>query len=278
MTRDIEREIKEAFGNVRADEALKERTRDAVFAQMRAAQEGNVASFPARQQARMPKRAFRRKVVAVAACLVVACLVAFGGHQVYLTPAAAISVDINPSIELGVNCFDRVISVDAYNEDGQQLVDSLKLQNMGYEQAVERIVDSSAVQALLSANEDLSVSVASSDGARCDSMLSALEQCTNRYRNASCHHVDESEVEEAHHAGLSFGKYRAYLAAHEADESLTVEDAQGMTMRELHDCAKEHTGADSNAGSGNGNAAGQGSGGGQSGSHGGHHGHHHGVE
>ena len=275
MTRDIEREIKEAFGNVRADEALKERTRDAVFAQMRAAQEGNVASFPARQQARMPKRAFRRKVVAVAACLVVACLVAFGGRQVYLTPAAAISVDINPSIELGVNCFDRVISVDAYNEDGQQLVDSLKLQNMGYEQAVERIVDSSAVQTLLSANEDLSVSVASSDGARCDDMLSTLEGCTSRYENVSCHHVDEGEVEAAHHAGLSFGKYRAYLAAHEADESLTVEDAQDMTMRELHDCARGHG---QQSGSGNGQGQGQGQGDSTRSHDGGHHGHHHGVE
>ena len=51
----------------------------------------------------------------------------WGGTWLYFTPTMEISVDINPSIELGVNRFDRVISVDGYNEDGQalaQLLDS----------------------------------------------------------------------------------------------------------------------------------------------------------
>lgn len=271
MARNIEREVNEAFDAVRADDALKNRTRDAVLEQMRVVQENGTVSFSASKHSGRSRRSIKQRALAVAACLVFVCLVAFGGHYVYFTPVAAISVDINPSMELGVNCFDRVVGVEAFNEDGQQLVDSLELENENYEQAVERIVGSAAVQQLLSADEDLSISVASSDGTRCDNMLTTLEHCTSRYENASCHHVDEGEVEAAHHAGLSFGKYRAYLAAHDADESLTVEDAQDMTMRELHDCARGHAGAGSNASVGNGSA-------GQGGSHGEHHGHHHGEE
>lgn len=277
MARNIEREVNEAFDAVRADDALKNRTRDAVLEQMRAGQESGVISFSAQQDPGMSRRNFKRKLLAAAACLVFVCLVAFGGYHVYFTPVAAISVDINPSMELGVNCFDRVVGVEAFNEDGQQLVDSLELENENYEQAVERIVGSAAVQQLLSADEDLSISVASSDGTRCDNMLTTLEHCTSRYENASCHHVDEAEVEAAHHAGFSFGKYRAYLAAREADEKLTVEDAQDMTMRELHDCARGHVGTGSGASVGNG-SAGQGSGAAQGGSHGEHHGHYHGEE
>lgn len=271
MARDIERDVKEAFDDVRAGDALKERTRDAVLDQMHAVREGGVVSS-VQYESNGSRRNIKRRVFAAAACFVFACLVAFGGHHVYITPVAAISVDINPSIELGVNCLDRVISADAYNEDGQELVDSLALENLSYEQAVECIVESSTVQALLASDESLEVSVACSDDARCDAMFSSLERCTSRYRNASCHHVDSDEVDDAHRAGLSFGKYRAYLAAHDADESLTVEDAQNMTMRELHDCANGHDATQSAA------AAGQGQGYGNR-SHGdGHHGRYHGEE
>lgn len=60
-----------------------------------------------------------------------------GGTYAYAktTPAAYVSVDINPSVELGVNSFGKVISAQAYNEDGQKVLEGTNLVNFDVEKA-----------------------------------------------------------------------------------------------------------------------------------------------
>ena len=41
-----------------------------------------------------------------------------------MTPVSAVSIDVNPSIELGVNRFDRVVAVEGYT------MKELTLQNL----------------------------------------------------------------------------------------------------------------------------------------------------
>mgnify|MGYP006964182038 CR=1 FL=1 len=57
-----------------------------------------------------------KRVLSVAACLL---LLFLGGRQFYFIPTVKISIDINPSMELGVNRFDRIVSVEGYNDDGK---------------------------------------------------------------------------------------------------------------------------------------------------------------
>ena len=280
--------LKGAFDGVRADEGLKSRTRDAVVARMRAqaAEQAERArattsaderarvsrpsaapSAPQRSSARVV-RPLWRTLVPLAACLAaVAVLVGFGGYHVYTTPAAAISIDVNPSVELGVNRFDRVVSVDAFNDDGQRLVESLDedVLNMNYEDAVDCILASDNMQSLLAKGEIISVAVAGEDDMRCDAMLTRLEQCTSEHASghAYCHRTDANEVEQAHHNGVSFGKYQAILAAQEADPGLTFEQARSMTMRELRAIANGEV-DDAAAAGGQGSGTGRGDGAGSS--------------
>ncbi len=88
-----------------------------------------------------------RRLVSAAVCLLFLLL---GGRWLYFTPTATISIDINPSIELGINRFDRVISVNSYNDDGQDLADSLKIRFADYTSAVQQIMDNKDISALLS--------------------------------------------------------------------------------------------------------------------------------
>ncbi len=266
--------LKGAFDGVRADEGLKSRTRDAVVARMRAqaAEQAERArattsaderarvsrpsaapSAPQRSSARVV-RPLWRTLAPLAACLaVVAVLVGFGGYHVYTTPAAAISIDVNPSVELGVNCFDRVVSVDAFNDDGQRLVESLDedVLNMNYEDAVDCILASDNMQSLLAKGEIISVAVAGEDDMRCDAMLTRLEQCTSEHASghAYCHRADANEVEQAHHNDVSFG--------------LTFEQARSMTMRELRAIANGEV-DDAAAAGGQGSGTGRGDGAGSS--------------
>ena len=84
----MDERLREAFDEVRADEALKERTR----------------AFLADKTAKRRRRPVWRLA---AACLTL--LVLAGGALLWTTPVAAVSVDVNPSLELALNCFDRVV-------------------------------------------------------------------------------------------------------------------------------------------------------------------------
>ena len=57
-------------------------------------------------------------------------MVGFGGYFLYFIPVSSISVDVNPSIELGINRFDKVVTVDTFNNDGYHIMSSLNVRFM----------------------------------------------------------------------------------------------------------------------------------------------------
>ncbi len=47
---------------------------------------------------------------------------------------------------------------------------------------------------------------------------------------------------DLHDAGVSFGKYRAYLILHDLDPSISLDDIRSMTMREIYDLIDSYDG------------------------------------
>lgn len=140
----------------------------------------------------------------------------------YFTPTAEISIDINPSIELGINRFDKVISATGYNEDGRELAASADVKFMDYAQAVERILSSESITKLLSQGEAVTIAVVGPNVEQRGRILSDMESCTAGQRNAYCYSADPEEVATAHGMGLSYGKYRAFLEAQALDPESTL--------------------------------------------------------
>ena len=52
-------------------------------------------------------------------------MLTLGGFAGYRAPAGVVSLDVNPSIEYTINCFDRVLDITAVNEDAQAIVGQL---------------------------------------------------------------------------------------------------------------------------------------------------------
>ena len=256
-------ELRKAFDSVHASRELKENTLERVM--------GN------RGGRRRPAAAARRGLAAAAACLVLA-LAGWGGYWLYFTPTAAISIDVNPSLELGINRFDRVVSVEGYNADGQALAAQLSVTHLNYEQAVEQILDTQEIAALLAQKEIMTITVTGSDEGQCGRILSCVEAETAQSPNIHCQSARQEEVEAAHDLGLSYGKYRAYLELLALDPTVTPEEIQGMTMREIRELietlsagqqAPQNSGQEQGQGQNQGQGQGGGSGGhGQGGGHG----------
>lgn len=221
--KDLDNRLKAAFDAVHAEEALKT-SAGAYVREM--------------TKKRRPTLLRRLQPVAALACML---LVFCGGYfcRMYLEPVSVISIDINPSLELGVNTFDHVVRVEAFNEDGRELADQLQLRFLNYEEAVDRIVNSETVSALLDREEELVIAVVGEDENRTVKLCESLETYTTSGGNGRCYSASLESVEHAHSCGMSYGKYLAYQEALKQDETLTPEEIQDMTMKEIREIAEE---------------------------------------
>lgn len=243
-----EDKIRDAFDAIHAEDALKERTLEAVRAQVAGEKDGEkdgekrglLARHGARRQAQVVTL---RRRLAVAACLVVA-LVAAGGWA-WLTPTATISVDVNPSVELGINRFDRVISARGVNDDGRALLSEVDVWGATYDEAVDRLLASSNVSTLLAEGGQAEVTVVDQgDSDQCARLLAGVEACASEHENTHCHGADEDDVSAAREVGLSYGKYRLLLEIQELDPSVTADDVRDLSMREMLDLLESLGGSD----------------------------------
>lgn len=210
--------LRKAFDEIHAEEELKEKTKEFLLHQRNNHKKNRFFSSA-------------RFVPAVACLLFI--LIALGSYQVYFIPTSAISIDINPSIELEINRLDQVISVKGYNTDGKELAASLDVKFVKYTEALERILCSESIQAYLSSNEELSITVVGSDAARCGKILSDIETYTGGNSGIYCYTASSEDAHSAHEMGLSCGKYRAYQELKDLDPDMTVDEVQGMTMKEI---------------------------------------------
>lgn len=161
-------------------------------------------------------------------------------------PVAAIGVDVNPSIELAVNIFDRVVGVTGYNEDGVRLAEELGVQNMRYLDAIEEVLSSQPVASCLQRGMTLELTVACASQEKAQAMQSLIADNTG-IPSQQIYCCNQEEAQQAHEAGLSLGKYRVLLQLQEVDPDVDVQAVRGLTMRELRELLEEAEGSETSS-------------------------------
>lgn len=213
--------LKETFDKIHAEEELKTKTKNFIAYKTKGYQSYRMRTY--------------RYVAPIMASFVL-ILFAFFGYKVYFTPVSMISIDINPSVELGINRFDKVISIHSYNEDGRKLADTMAdIKFMNYTDAINEILNGNSILAYLNQEEVLSISVIGEDEAKSSEMLENVKNCTSQHQNVYCHMADSEEMAEAHAQGMSFGKYQAFLELQKVNPDITLEEVETLTMRQIWD-------------------------------------------
>lgn len=214
----MENKLKPVFDRIRAEASLKRDTKAEVL----------------RKLSRRNSVVTLRAMVAGACCAAI-LLVCFWSYQ---RPTATISLDAGHSLELGINCFDRVISVEAFNEDGQELLNRIQVMNLGYTEAVEQLLEEGTSE------EELTVlSVSGTEGEQVDRIILQMENCGGENQQAQCQYAAPEIVEQAHANGVSAGKYRAFQELQTLDPSVTLEEVMNMTMKQIRQRIEElHSG------------------------------------
>lgn len=210
-------EIKTAFDQIKAEEQLKQKTKNYIESQY--LKHSKIKSF------------LKRRYVSLACtCVILFCGVI--GYHFYFTPTSVISIDINPSIELEVNCFDQVISAKGYNDDGKKLLKSLSIEYTDYDHAIDAIMESQTIQDCMKNNEYLSIAVVNISSQQSEEIIRYVNDC-HYYDNSDCYSLTMDDVEEAHEMGLSYGKYQLYQQIKAVNDDITAEEIQNMSMKEI---------------------------------------------
>lgn len=214
------RKVKEAFDKIHADNELKKNTREFLFQKTKGYRKNKF--FPYKQ---------------VALIMVCFLFVLLGqkGYSAYFTSVSTISIDVNPSIELDINQFEKVIDVKSYNEDGDIAISAVNIRFLDYRKALMLLLQNENITQYLTQEQLVVITVFGADEKRNTEMLTDLTACTGSYKNVQCCTGNSDEAAAAHSLGLSYGKYKAFLELQALDSNIKVEDIRGLTMRQIRD-------------------------------------------
>lgn len=189
------------------------------------------------------KTHFVNFLYASAACFIFLIVVAFGGFKLYYTETSLISIDINPSIELSVNYFNRVISVIPYNEDAEEILSTDDVKGMLYTRAIDSLLQNS-MQPFLETNDFLDFAVYSKSN---NNIISKeldfyIQSITEKYPQIqiNCNSISETDFTAAHCNNMSLGKYLAFSELQELAPELDACDYMSCGIGEIRNQIYRH--------------------------------------
>lgn len=213
---------------------------DSIKAQSRLVESTELFLSETYKSRRSPVRSRMFQKTLLAACMAFVIIAGAGGYSWLQASVSYVSIDVNPSIELALNRFDRVVSMTAYNAQGAEILKGLPLKGKKYTDAIDLIMASKAMDAYLTDESEIVFTVAADDSRR-NELESGVARCSNHiaYSSESIS-ADIAVVSHAHDNGLSIGKYYAYLQLAQYDDTVTVDECRNMSMSEIHGLVIEH--------------------------------------
>ena len=237
--RELDRQVKQAFEGLTPD------IFDSVLSDCRR-QTGKVVSMKPRRKKNLLRRAAG---IAAALLLMVGGVSAVGLWRLENTAVASVSLDVNPSVEIKVNEKEKVVSVAALNEDGQQIIAEMDFEGSSLEVTVNALIGSMLRQGYLSvtANSVL-VSVESTDSQQAAALEQRLrEEIGGLLESGSVSaavlsqqvNADEELRTLAEEYGLSLGKAQLIRDITAQDSRYRFADLAGLTINQLNLLSEE---------------------------------------
>lgn len=234
------KEFLDYMNQVKAEKELKKNTVNYVEANINNI---NLQSSINKSNEKIVKEKFRMKKFLAAASTAAVCMFfVIIGNFYYQTPVEYLSVDINPSVELGINAFNKVVSVSGINNDGKSLLKEKKLLKLSSEDAVEALVkeagkegfiaeDGSTVIAVtaVSDNEEKSVQLKERAYNRIQQEIEAGEVNAIAYGD----YTNSELRKEAQKFNISPGKYKLISVLKTMDSNINIEQYRNSKITDI---------------------------------------------
>lgn len=172
----------------------------------------------------------------------------------YTAPSKYISFDINPSVELVTNAFDKVIDANALNEDGIKILESLDLENKDVKEAVDLLTQSAIDNGYLQENlqNEILVTVATDDADEAVKTQNELGEVVKEELKeenldktpVTAENINMERHKEAARLGISPGKMNLIQKLEAVKPGIKYEDYSKKPvkdiMKEIKDIRKEN--------------------------------------
>lgn len=234
-------QFRAVLDRVKAEDELIEKTERYLRAKLE-----NPASVENLYFIRRERRMKKILAACIAAVLVIGVLA--GGYTYLKTPVAYISLDINPSIELGINALNRVVSAEGANRDGRALLEGQKIISASLTDALDSLIGIAAQKNYISDDGTTVVSITaeSNNRKRAQNLTNIGEQAVNksivRYKVRAVIYKDSADLSlrlEAKKEGVSSGKLKLIKSLQALEPSITVEQYKNSKVSDLLAKAKE---------------------------------------
>ena len=229
MSGSVEEKLKDAFDAVTMPPGLKEDTLRAIESK----RSQQTKSVQPASRLKRKSSAFKKTVVALAACFILG-VCSLGGFKAYTTETALVGIELNPSIELGINRFNIVIDVRAGNGDGALVLESVSVVGKSFDQAILLITTDEVFLSYVDDTSFVDISVVSKDDRQSAALVSEGEAgIENLPCPGACGKVSAETRQEALSAGMGVGRYEVAQELMALDPRMTLEDCQSMRMKDL---------------------------------------------
>ena len=220
----MDKRIFEAFDNIKTEKELKQKTMQNLSREM--------------ERRKSTRHFSMQRMLAFTAAFVTLCAVALS--SLYFTPYAYMDIDVNPSIAITVNRFNRVIRANAYNDDGSIILNDVNVKNKNYEESAKLLIESMISKGYVQKAGSVSITLQSNDIERETLMISELDTAITKTLDA--HHlntdaevyaVSKEVVDLAHGHHVTPARYMVINDLQEIDDSITYEGCSGHSLDDL---------------------------------------------
>jgi len=197
------------------------------------------------------KRFTAGKVARIASMAAVFALIVGVGVGVYSynMPYSYVDLEINPSVEITANIFDRIISVKGLNDAGEQLLSQNGIKNRVLQEGIEIIVSSALEQGYLKKDEEnaIIITVSAKDSTKAGQLEERIgavaAEKLQSYSVKSEILVEETTVDQKQEAakkyGITSGKMNLINKLIEKDPELKIDDLKDKPVKDIMESIKE---------------------------------------
>jgi hypothetical protein len=187
------------------------------------------------------RTAARRFPRFIAACIAFTLLLGAAGAAAVELPYSYVTMDVNPSVQYTLNVFDRVISVEAVNDDAREIVETLNaepVQLLRLADAIEKTIDQCRDSGYLyrDAEDYIVLSVAARSAGKTNNLSDALSgaEYGNGLISAEVVPTTITDMKQAGLQGTTPGKLRIIRRMQESTgDILDVEEWIDVPVREI---------------------------------------------
>lgn len=139
-----------------------------------------------------------RKYMLAAACFILCFITSISGYALYTMPYSYVYLDINPSIRLDINCFDRIISVIPLNDDAESLINAYHFKSKDTEKCIDEIVAACREKSYLNEdNNEVEVDVLTTKNKLTKEIDNSVEKLHKNNVNVVLQKISKEENSEA---------------------------------------------------------------------------------